>query len=169
MAVEVEEGSRIEARGSGFETRFGADYIKNIPGRRFSMFDLIKVAPGVSPTSVGNGTGNTVSAPGSGVNENAFLLDGTDFTCPCSGGAVAEPGIDAIQEVQVQTVGASAEFDDIQGAGKPWAATAQVSLPRRPAHPARAAGHTAAAVPDDARRAGLENRGVRRPPDASSS
>ena len=74
------------------------------------------MAPGVSPTSVGNGTSNTVSALGSGVNENAFLLDGTNFTCPCSGGAVAEPGIDVIQEVQVQTVGASAEFGNIQGA-----------------------------------------------------
>ena len=114
--VEVEGGSRIEARGSGFETRFGADYIKGIPGRRFSLFDLVKVAPGVSPTSAGNGTSNTVSALGSGVNENAFLLDGTNFTCPCSGGAVAEPGIDVIQEVQVQTVGASAEFGNIQGA-----------------------------------------------------
>ena len=57
-----------------------------------------------------------MSALGSGVNENAFLLDGTNFTCPCSGGAVAEPGIDVIQEVQVQTVGASAEFGNIQGA-----------------------------------------------------
>jgi hypothetical protein len=116
VAVDVEAGSRIEARGSGFETRFGTDYINDIPGRRFSLFDLVKVAPGVSPTSVGNGTSNTVAALGSGVNENAFLLDGTNFTCPCSGGAVAEPGIDVIQEVQVQTVGASAEFGNIQGA-----------------------------------------------------
>lgn len=116
VAIDVDGGSRIEARGSGFETRFGPDYINDIPGRRFSLFDLVKAAPGVSPTSVGNGTGNTVSALGSGVNENAFLLDGTNFTCPCSGGAVAEPGIDVIQEVQVQTVGASAEFGNIQGA-----------------------------------------------------
>ena len=115
-AIDVEGGSRIEARGSGFETRFGADYIKNIPGRRYSMFDFIKVAPGVSPTSVGAAPATRVSALGSGVNENAFLLDGTNFTCPCSGGAVAEPGIDVIQEVQVQTVGASAEFGNIQGA-----------------------------------------------------
>lgn len=116
LAVDVEAGSRIEARGSGFESRFGADYIRDIPGRRYSLFDLVKAAPGVSPTSVGNGTSNTVSALGSGVNENAFLLDGTNFTCPCSGGAVAEPGIDVIQEVQIQTVGASAEFGNIQGA-----------------------------------------------------
>ncbi len=109
-------GSRVEARGSGLETRFGQDYIRQIPGRRFSMFDFIKVAPGVSPTSPSSGTSNSVSVLGSGANENAFLLDGTNFTCPCSGGAVAEPGIDVIQEVQVQTVGASAEFGNIQGA-----------------------------------------------------
>src|SRR5262245_31646424 len=115
-AVEVNGGSRIEARSSGFETRFGADYIRAIPGRRYSLFDFIKVAPGVTPTSPSSGTNNAVTAFGSGVNENSFLLDGTNFTCPCSGGAVAEPGSDVIQEVQVQTVGASAEFGNIQGA-----------------------------------------------------
>jgi Carboxypeptidase regulatory-like domain len=114
--IDVTGGSRIEARGSGFETRFGADYIKTIPGRRYSLFDFIKVAPGISPTSASSGTNNGVTAFGSGVNENAFLLDGTNFTCPCSGGAVAEPGSDVIQEVQVQSVGASAEFGNIQGA-----------------------------------------------------
>lgn len=114
----VVEGARgrIEARSSGFETRFDQDYLGAIPGRRFSMFDFIKAAPGVSPTSPSSGTSSTVSAFGSGVNENAFLLDGTNFTCPCSGGAVAEPGLDVIQEVQVQSVGASAEFGNIQGA-----------------------------------------------------
>jgi TonB dependent receptor-like, beta-barrel/Carboxypeptidase regulatory-like domain len=109
-------GSRIEARGSGLETRFDQEYIRAIPSRRYSMFDFIKAAPGVSPTSPSSGTSNSVSVLGSGVNENAFLLDGTNFTCPCSGGAVAEPGIDVIQEVQVQSVGASAEFGNIQGA-----------------------------------------------------
>ena len=95
QAIVVEaSGSRVEARNSGFETRFGAAYLRTIPGRRFSMFDFIKAAPGISPTSPSSGTSNSVSAFGSGVNENAFLLDGTNFTCPCSGGAVAEPGID---------------------------------------------------------------------------
>jgi hypothetical protein len=49
--VVQESGSRIEARGSGFETRFGPEYLRAIPTRRFSMFDLIRAAPGVSPTS----------------------------------------------------------------------------------------------------------------------
>jgi Carboxypeptidase regulatory-like domain/TonB dependent receptor-like, beta-barrel len=108
-------GSRIEARGSGFETRIGSDYLTTVPTRRFSMFDAIRAAPGVSPTSPSSGTVNTVSAFGSGSNENLFLIDGTNFTCPCSGVARAEPSVDVIQEVQVQSVGVSAEYGNIQG------------------------------------------------------
>jgi Carboxypeptidase regulatory-like domain len=109
-------GSRIEARDSGFVTRFGPEDLKAIPTRRVSMFDFIRAAPGVSPTSPGSATTTTVSAFGSGTNENQFLIDGTNFTCPCSGIARAEPGVDFIQEVQVQSVGASAEFGSVQGA-----------------------------------------------------
>jgi len=109
-------GSRIEARGSGFETRFGPEDLKAIPVRRFSMFDFIRAAPGISPTSPGSVSTNSVSALGSGTNENTFLIDGTNFTCPCSGEARSEPGVDFIQEVQVQSVGASAEFGNMQGA-----------------------------------------------------
>jgi hypothetical protein len=92
-----------------------------------------------------------VSALGSSVNENQFLIDGTNFTCPCSGVARSEPGIDFIQEVQVQSIGASAEFGNLHRvrmmgsadvprtglvvagslryfSGKPWAASTQVSL-----------------------------------------
>ena len=80
------------------------------------MFDSIRAAPGVSPTSPSSGTVNTVSAFGSGGNENLFLIDGTNFTCPCAGVSRAEPGVDVIQEMQVQSVGVSAEFGNIQGA-----------------------------------------------------
>ena len=38
-------GSRIEARGSGFETRVGPEYLRAIPARRFSMFDSIGPRP----------------------------------------------------------------------------------------------------------------------------
>ena len=114
--VVVEGSSRIEARSSGFETRFGQEYLTTIPTRRFSMFDMIKAAPGVSPTSPSSGTVNTVSAFGSGVNENLFLIDGTNFTCPCAGVSRAEPSVDVIQEVQVQSIGASVEYGNIQGA-----------------------------------------------------
>jgi hypothetical protein len=116
QTVTVTGGSSVESRSSGFETRFGPDHLATIPSRRFSMFDAIRSAPGMSPTSPSSGTVNTVSSFGSGVNENAFLIDGTIFTCPCSGVSRAEPSVDVIQEVHVQSIGASVEFGNIQGA-----------------------------------------------------
>jgi hypothetical protein len=109
-------GSSLEARGSGFGTRFGPDTIKGIPTRRSSMFDFIGAAPGISATSPGTGGNSLVSAFGSGANENTFLIDGTNFTSPANGVARAEPGIDFIQEIHVQSIGASAEFGNVQGA-----------------------------------------------------
>ena len=50
------------------------------------------------------------------MNENAFLIDGTNFTCPCPAVSRAEPSVDVIQEVHVQSIGASVEFGNIQGA-----------------------------------------------------
>ena len=116
-SISVEgQGSAIEARRSGLSSRYDRDQLQTIPVRRYSMFDFIKATPGVSPTSPSSGTNNSVSVFGSGVNENAFLLDGTNFTCPCSGGAAPQPDVDIIEELQVQSLGPSAEFGNIQGA-----------------------------------------------------
>jgi hypothetical protein len=109
-------GSRVEARSSGIETRFQADLLGTIPTRRFGMVDALRAAPGMSPSSAANGTNNTVSSFGSSTNENTFLIDGTNFTCPCSGFARSEPGTDFIQELQIQSVGISAEYGNLQGA-----------------------------------------------------
>jgi hypothetical protein len=109
-------GSTIDARNPGFGTRFGPDDLDAIPTRRASMFDFIRASPGISPTAPSSGTVTTFSAFGSGTNENQFLIDGTNFTCPCNGIARAEAGVDFIQEVQVQSAGTSAEFGNVQGA-----------------------------------------------------
>jgi hypothetical protein len=114
VTVAADEG--ISSRSTGLETRFGPDYIRTIPSRRFSMFDLIRSTPGVSPSSPGSGTVNTVSVFGSAVNENMFLIDGTNFTCPCQGVSRSEPIVDVIQELHVQTMGASVEYGNVQGA-----------------------------------------------------
>jgi hypothetical protein len=109
-------GSHLDARDPGLGTRFGHADLKAIPTRRASMFDFVRAAPGISPTAPASGTETTVSAFGSGTNENQFLFDGTNFTCPCNGVARAEPGVDFIQEVHVQSIGASAEYGNVQGA-----------------------------------------------------
>jgi hypothetical protein len=108
--------SRLSGRPTGFGTRFRSEDLQAIPTRRASMFDFIRAAPGISPTSPSSGTTTTVSAFGSGINSNVFLIDGTNFTCPCLGIARSEPGIDFIEELQVQSAGASAEFGNMQGA-----------------------------------------------------
>ena len=109
-------GSRLDTREPGLVARFGYEDLTTIPTRRTSMFDAIRAAPGISPTSPSSATNTTVSALGSSVNENTFLIDSTNMTCPCSGLSRAEPGVDFIQEVYVQSVGASAEFGNAQGA-----------------------------------------------------
>lgn len=114
-SVTVEANSDVTARASGLETRFGSDYIRTIPSRRYSMFSLINSAPGVSPTSPASGSVNTLSVFGSAVNENLFLIDGTNFTCPCQGVSRAEPIMDVIQELHLQSMGASVEFGNFQG------------------------------------------------------
>ena len=114
-SVTVEASSIASSRTTGLETRFRSDYIRTVPTRRYSMFDLIRSTPGVSPTSPSSGSVNTVSTFGSGVNENAFLIDGTNFTCPCQGVSRAEPIVDVIQELHVQSMGASVEYGNIQG------------------------------------------------------
>ncbi len=117
QSVEVAgSGSRIDARNPGVSTQFGFDDLNTIPTRPLSMFGPIRAAPGISPTSPSSGTVTTVSAFGSGTNENQFLLDGGNNTCPCNGVARSEPGISFLQELHIQSVGASAEFGNFQGA-----------------------------------------------------
>ncbi|HYN09739.1 MAG TPA: TonB-dependent receptor [Vicinamibacterales bacterium] len=109
-------GARFDARNPGFGTRFGPEELRAIPTPRASMFNFLRMAPGISPTSPAGGTATTVSAFGSGTNENQYLIDGNNFTCPCNGIARSEPGIDFMQGIQIQSVGASAEYGNVQGA-----------------------------------------------------
>ena len=57
-----------------------------------------------------------MSALGSGVDQNQYLLDGTNITATGNGVARADPGVDFIQELQIQSVGASVEYGNVQGA-----------------------------------------------------
>lgn len=116
VSVVVEGGAAIETGRSGPSARYRQEQLETIPIRRYSMFDFTKTTPGASPTSPTSGQNNSVSVFGSGANENVYLLDGTNFTCPCSGGAAPQPDVDVIEEIQIDSAGASAEFGNLQGA-----------------------------------------------------
>ena len=117
QSVEV-EGSipRMEDRSPGVGTRFTVRDLNTMPTRRSGLFDWIRMAPGISPTSPSSGVINSISSFGSATNENAFLIDCTDFTSPTNGAPRADPGADFIEDVHVQAVGVSVEYGGIQGA-----------------------------------------------------
>ena len=112
----TEESPLVDSRKSGVSTNFSTDYLKNTPVRRFSFFDFTKVAPGMSATNPTSGSNSRVSAFGSGVDENKYLMDGVDFTAPVSGAAWPWPDTDVIEEIEVVSLGASAEFGNSPGA-----------------------------------------------------
>ena len=92
-AVVVESaGSRLEARHPGFATRFDFDDSAGTPTRRAGMADFLRARPACRPRRRAVPTITTISAFGSGTNENQFLIDGTNSTCPCNGVARSEPG-----------------------------------------------------------------------------
>jgi hypothetical protein len=105
----------LDTNDSGKSTKYGKEYLENTPIRRFSMFDFIKSAPGMSATGPGV-LFSSVSAFGSGTNENTFFVDGTDFTGAYGGGVVPWIDTDVIEEIQIVAVGASAEYGNLQGA-----------------------------------------------------
>ena len=110
------QGPVIDTRRSGVSTNFSSDYLENTPLRRFSFFDFTKAAPGMSATNPTSGTSSRVSAFGSGVDENRYLMDGVDFTAPVSGAAWPWPDTDVIEEIEVVSLGASAEHGNSPGA-----------------------------------------------------
>ena len=106
----------VDTRRSGVSTNYSSEYMENTPLRRFSFFDFTKSAPGMSATNPTSGTSSRVSAFGSGVDENKYLMDGVDFTAPVSGAAWPWPATDLIEEMEIVSLGASAEHGSAAGA-----------------------------------------------------
>jgi class 3 adenylate cyclase len=72
------------APGSTVTSEATAELLLGLVGRDVSIVPLGSVMTPDLPESV--------SVFGSSVNENLYLLDGTNFTCPCSGGPQPQPG-----------------------------------------------------------------------------
>jgi hypothetical protein len=99
----------VNSASSEVSTTYNREWTRNAPVRRFSYFDYINSAPGVSATSnVGQST--AAQSLGSSTNENSYQIDGTDIS------STPWPNADAIEEVEVLQLGASAEYGNVQGA-----------------------------------------------------
>jgi hypothetical protein len=71
------------------------------------------LAPGASPTS---GRSPFISFWGHGVDQNAWIVDGTNVSASSNGIMRSEFGIDFIEEITILSIGASAEYGNAQGA-----------------------------------------------------
>jgi outer membrane receptor protein involved in Fe transport len=113
--VTVEGGAAVvDTSSNQVSTNYDQEWVKNAPTPRYTFFDLINAAPGVSQQSSDNGQRQT--SFGSSTNENSYQMDGTDFTAPISGAAWPYPNTDAIEEIEVLSLGAPAEYGNLQGA-----------------------------------------------------
>jgi hypothetical protein len=113
------EASVIDTQGNQVATNYDKDWVRNAPVPRFTFFDLINAAPGVNAATseAGGGiTGSRSTSLGGSSSDNSYQVDGTDLTSPSDGNAWPFPNTDAIEEIQVLSLGAPAEYGNVQGA-----------------------------------------------------
>ena len=107
------EGAVVDTQTNQISTNYDKDWVRNAPVPRFTFFDLINAAPGVNASATGSSRSTSL---GSGTTDNAYMLDGTDFTAPLTGAAWPWPNTDAIEEIEVLSLGATAEYGNVLGA-----------------------------------------------------
>jgi outer membrane receptor protein involved in Fe transport len=109
----TEEAPLVDAQANKVSTNYDKEWVRNAPVARYSFFDLINAAPGVNQAQTGSAVSTSL---GSGTTDNSYQIDGTDFTAPSTGEAWPYPNTDAIQEIEVLSVGAPAEYGNLLGA-----------------------------------------------------
>src|SRR6185295_2436297 len=107
------ESTVVDTTTNQISTNYDKDWVRNAPVPRFTFFDLINAAPGVNQAQTGDSRSTSLGSAGS---ENSYQLDGTDFTAPLTGAAWPWPNTDAIEEVQVLSLGAPADYGNLAGA-----------------------------------------------------
>ena len=107
------ESPVVDALHSGITSNFNQEMLQNIPSARQSYFDIVTYTPAVRINQVPNDSRFIIF--GSSSDQNQFQYDGVDISAVSNGGVWDFPSPDIMQEVQVNAIGASAEFHDFQG------------------------------------------------------
>jgi outer membrane receptor protein involved in Fe transport len=103
----------VDTIASDVSTNYDSEWVDNAPTARLSFFNLIAAAPGVNAASRSI---TNAMVYGSARDENSYQLDGTDITDNFFGQALATPNTDSIEEIEILSLGAPAEYGSIQGA-----------------------------------------------------
>jgi hypothetical protein len=110
--IEVRANAQVVALAdTTTQMRFSSEFIEDLPilGRNYQ--DVLALAPGVSDVD-GDGNPNIHGARDTDV---VTLVDGVSTTDPLTGKMGAQMNIDSIQEIEVKTSGATAEYGRAQG------------------------------------------------------
>lgn len=107
------EANVVDTTSNQVSTNYDKDWVRNAPVPRFTFFDLINAAPGVNQAVTNDSRSTSL---GAATSESSYQLDGTDFTAPLTGAAWPWPNTDAIEEIEVLSLGAPAEYGNLQGA-----------------------------------------------------
>lgn len=103
----------VDVQKSGFSSNYDSKVLDTVPTRRFTFFDMVQAAPGVTAADP---QGSRQSGFGSEVKSNAYYINGIDISAPSTGAAWPWPMPDTIAELEVTGIGAPAEYGNFEGA-----------------------------------------------------
>ena len=103
----------VDPRQTGIAQALPAEVVETIPHKRYGVQSFMATMPGVTTSNYDRPF--QVFVMGSNQNETSFLFDGVMSNHPGTGGAWTLSDFDGLEEVNVVTLGASAEFQQAQG------------------------------------------------------
>jgi outer membrane receptor protein involved in Fe transport len=123
-AITVEAATEaVDTQSAKLGSHFDKDWVDNAPIARTpdGFFDILKSAPGTDPAAAVNNGQQPQPHPtsyGSMLDQNQFQFDGIDLTDSFNGNptTLVQPSIDIIQDIEVLSLGAPAEYGNVQGA-----------------------------------------------------
>jgi len=111
--VVTAESPIVDVKKSGVSVNFTKEQMEDIPAGRFTVYDIIKQAPGIPQQEQSEWT-NTIY--GSNTPSNSYLVDGIDVSSPGQGHGWNWQPQDMFEEVEVSGVGTPAEYGNYTGA-----------------------------------------------------
>ncbi len=112
----IADASVVDTSSNEVGANYGRDWVENAPVGRSSFNDLVAAAPGSLQAGEGEFDTRRTMVYGSSFDENLFQLDGVDINDNFFNTQTALPNIDAIEEVEVLSLGAPAEYGNVNGA-----------------------------------------------------